>query len=102
MIDIMPYGIGFIIYVTFNIITFKVYSKGKTYVNHLVLYMIYLYYTILAGYVINLVESTQGTEFWITFLQVLVYAIAGGLFMIIHYKSTLKTDEKFQDKEGSF
>lgn len=102
MIDTIPYAVGFVIYILFNIITFDVYSKGKTYVNHMVLYMIYIYYTLLAGYVINLVEKGTGTEMWITFLQVIIYAIAGGLFMTFHYKAIIQKDKKFADKENSF
>jgi len=102
MIDTIPYAVGFVIYIIFNLATFSVYSKGKQYVNHMVLYMIYIYYTLLAGYVINLVEKSAGTEMWITFLQVIVYAIAGGLFMTYHYKSIIAKDKKFADKENSF
>ena len=102
MIETTPYAIGFIIYVVFNLITFDVYSKGKEYVNHLVLYMIYIYYTLLAGYVINLVDSVAGEEPMYIFLQVLAYAIAGGVFMVYHYKYEISKNKKFHDKIGSF
>lgn len=102
MIETTPYAIGFVVYVIFNLVTFDVYSKGKEYVNHIVLYMIYIYYTLLAGYVINLVDSANGEDALIIFFQVLVYAIAGGLFMVYHYKYEISKNEKFQDKEGSF
>jgi hypothetical protein len=102
MIDTTPYAVGFIIYIMFNLITFDVYSKGKEYVNHIVLYMIYVYYTLLAGYVINLVDRYNGEEPLFIFLQVLAYAIAGGVFMVYHYKYEISKNKKFQDKTGSF
>jgi hypothetical protein len=102
MIDTTPYAVGFVIYVMFNLITFDVYSKGKEYVNHIVLYMIYVYYTLLAGYVINLVDGARGEEPLFIFLQVLAYAIAGGVFMVYHYKYEISKNKQFQDKTGSF
>ena len=109
MIETTPYAIGFVIYVFFNLITFNVYSKGKEYVNHIVLYMIYVYYTLLAGYVINLIDTTLVDGLYVKedplfiFLQVVAYAIAGGVFMVYHYKYEIeKNKEKYGDKEGSF
>lgn len=101
MIDTLYYGIGFLVYIVFCIVTFDTYNKRKEHSNYLVLFMIYLYYTILASYVINLVDVQEGTM--VRFLEVMVYAIAGGLFMSYHYKQLLEKDQKkFGNKEGSF
>ena len=82
-------------------VTFDVYSKKKEVTSMTVLYMIYLYYTILAGYVINLVDSDATSAS--RFIQIVIYAIAGGLLLTHHYKYVIAMKDKdFKAGDVSF
>lgn len=89
MIDILPYGIGFVFYVSAIMFSFRFYLRKTREANSLenpfAMYFIYLYYTILAGYVINFVDSNE--IFSVKFIQVAIYAIAAGGFLHVHYKT---------------
>ena len=92
MIDPIYYGIGFLIYIGFCMLTFEVYSKKQGETNMFVLYLIYVYYTILAGYVINLVDG-QSSSF-VRFIEVMIYVIAAGVILTYHYKYVIDENEK--------
>lgn len=79
------FAIGFTVYLIFNIITFKVYSKKKEITKKYILFFIYVYYTILAGYLIQLVDN----NIWEIAIQTLLFTIAGGLYMIIYYRTVI-------------
>ncbi|MFW6233552.1 MAG: hypothetical protein ACOC16_02230 [Nanoarchaeota archaeon] len=100
MIDLFPFTIGFIIYLFFNIITFKVYSKKEETINKVILFLIYVYYTILAAYVIQLVDYSIIYKNYVEIIiQIVLFGIAGGLFMIHYYISHLKPmNEKYDTK----
>jgi hypothetical protein len=100
MIDLFPFAIGFVIYLFFNVTTFKVYSKREETTNKAILFLIYIYYTILAGYVIHLVDYNIIEQNYLEiFIQILLFVFAGGLFMIHYYISNIKpVDEKYDTK----
>lgn len=95
MIPTIYYALGFIVYVFFNIVTFKTYSKKEGITKKFVLYMIFLYYSLLAAYVINVVDfgGSNGLE---VMLQTLVFVLAGGLFLNFFYIDIIKEkDQEF-------
>jgi len=91
MIDTLHYGIGFIIYVTFCLITFDAYSKKKEITKFFILIMIYVYYSILAIYVINFVDF-NGTKIEI-FFQSMIYLFGCGLYLFQHYNYVIKKND---------
>lgn len=92
MIDIVPYGIGFLIYISFCLVTFDTYAKNEGKTNVAVLVLIFVYYSILAGYVINLVETLEST--FVKTVEMLLYYIAGGIFLFFHYKNSIKINDE--------
>lgn len=101
MIDALYYGSGFILYVVMTMLTINVYNKRTT-KNPSVfpIYFIYIYYTLLASYVINFVDGDE--IFLVKFAQMAIYAIAAGVFLFIHYKYILEEINYKDHKEGSF
>ena len=97
MINFVFFTIGFIIYLIFNVVTFKVYSKKQEATKKYILFFIYVYYTILGGYVIQLVDySVVNNNFLEIVLQIVIFAAAGGLYMVHYYNSIITPeDEKY-------
>ena len=91
MIDTIFYGIGFLIYTAFCVITFEVYSKKREVTNPMVLGLIYLYYTILVGYLLSIVEMESWFVFFVEFF---IYAVACGLISFYYYNSSIKKKDK--------
>jgi len=91
MIGTLYYAIGFIIYFAFCYVTFVVYSKKKEMSKMFILIFIYIYYTLLAGYVINLVD-VNGNLFE-RLVQIAIYAIACGLMMMHYYSTVIKKED---------
>lgn len=94
MIETKYYAIGFIVYLVYMIFTFNIYSKKREMSNFFILFAIFFYYTLLAGYIINLVDNSA--EFYEKLVQIGIYAIGGALFLYLHYESNIKIkdDEK--------
>ncbi len=97
MIPALYFGIGFVIYVGFCLFTFDIYSKKKEITKSFVLGMIYAYYSILAVYTINLVETNNSNVDVI--IQALIYLIACALILVHHYNSVIKKkdDEMYEN-----
>ncbi len=96
MIETIPFAIGFIVYVLFCLFTFEIYSKSEGMTHAPILFFIYSYYSILAWYVINLVESDE--NFVITLVQIMVYLISCGMILLFYYKNQIKPhDEALHD-----
>lgn len=53
-----------------------------------ILTFIYIYYTALASYTINLVE--QGTQNFLIFAQISFYAIPCAFILLFYYKKNIK------------
>ncbi len=94
MIPTLYYAIGFIIYIIFNIITFKTYSKKDGITKKFILYIIFLFYSLLAGYVISFVENNSGALFSEIMVQTIVLIFAGGLFLNFFYFDVIKDKEE--------
>lgn len=95
MIPTLYYALGFIVYVFFNIFTFKTYSRKEGITKKFVLYIIFLYYSLLSAYVINMVDYSGSNSLEVT-LQTLVFVFAGGLFLNFFYIDIIKEkDEKY-------
>jgi len=92
MIDTVPFALGFLFYAWYSIFTFNVYSKKEGVTKAYILFLIYLYYTILAGYVISFVDSSA--SFMERFIQIGIYVIIGAIVMYYHYQSTIKEDNE--------
>lgn len=98
MINFIGFTIGFIVYIFFNITTFKVYSRNKETTKKYILFFIYVYYTILAGYVIQLVDySIVLQNFFEVAIQIVIFAVAGGLYMVYYYNSIIAPTDKEYD-----
>lgn len=95
MIDTLYFGIGFVIYLGFLLATFKTisYRSFSKMINQAILFFIYVFYTILAGYVIRLVDYTgnNGAEIMV---QVLIYMVAGGFSVYMFYNNYILTSKK--------
>jgi hypothetical protein len=101
MIPTLYYAIGFIVYIIFNIITFKTYSKKKEMTKKFVLYMIFLFYSLLAGYVISFVEKNAGATFLEISVQTVILILAGGLFLNFFYFDVIKDkEEEFESSQS--
>lgn len=97
MIEVKFYLIGFLIYIFFNFLTFNFYSKKEEITKKYILIFIYIYYGILASYIIYLVDfSPLKDNFFEIVIQSLVYLIACAIFLFSYYKNIiLKNDEKY-------
>lgn len=91
MIETKYYALGFLIYIIYMIYTFNVYSKKQEMTKVLILFTIYFYYTILAAYIINLVDSNA--TFFEKVVQIGIYIIAGGLILFYHYENNIKIND---------
>ena len=87
MIEISFYGAVFLIYCAFTIITFDMYSRKMEVTNPLVLVMIFVYYSILAGYVVSVLETSS--DFFVLIIEMLIYFIACGLISFYYYSGGL-------------
>ena len=93
MIETFPFAIGFVIYTFFCVLTMDIYSRNPGISSGFVLAFIYIYYSILAVYLINLVDG--GEDFFVILIQSAIYLVACGLYLLSHYKSVIKPhDEK--------
>ena len=84
MIDTIPFIIGFLIYITYTIITINIYSQGKKIDSNLIIFMLFLFYTALAGYVISFVDA-QSSIFEKSF-QIFIYFLFGSITIYFQYK----------------
>jgi len=112
MITIIYYSIGFLVYLSYSIFTFIVYSKKTGMTKSLALISIYLFYTTLAGYIINLVD--RGASFFEKFIQIGIYALVAGLVLNYYYNDiilkkekkdkylTTRTDEDDEDEKNPY
>ena len=91
MIDTIYFAIGFIVYIGFGIITFDVYAKKKELTKIFMLIFIYLFYTVLALYLINLVD--RYADFIERLIQMAIYAVAGAIFLYSHYKTVIEKSD---------
>jgi len=87
------YFIGFCIYLGFCILTFEVYSKKKEMTKIFSLIFIYIYYSILAVYVINLININE--IFMEKLVDILIFIISAGFLLSRYYKKHIK----FEDDE---
>ena len=86
MIPTFYYFIGFLVYTGFNIITFNTFSKIEDEMKKKGgLVLIYFYYSLLAAYIMGIVDiEASGIEI---LFQTLVYIIAEGFFLWFNYKN---------------
>lgn len=91
MIENIYFAIGFLVYVSFCLITFKVYTHKNEITKSLILIFIYLFYTILASYVISFVDI-KGT-FFEKFIQSIVYAVMCSIVLYYYYQNNIKITE---------
>lgn len=92
MIDGLYFGLGFIIYMIFNILTFKAYSKKDGVTHKFILYLIFVYYSILSAYLINLVDFNGENRFEVV-LEIIIYILAGFLFLRFHFMDVILEKE---------
>ncbi len=103
MISTIPFVIGFIIYVLYSIFTFDMYSKKEGRTSPFILILIYIYYSILASYIISFVDSNS--SFFEKGIQIVIYIVCGGFFMFSHYIVSIKNieDDEYKDNfSGDF
>ena len=91
MIDTIPFAIGFIIYTFMCVLTMDIYSKKEGMTSGFVLMFIYIYYSILAVYLISFVEG--GEDPFVILVESLIYLIACGLYLLSHYRSVIKVHD---------
>lgn len=98
MIEISFYGFVFLIYCAFVLITFDMYSKKQEVTNPMVLVMIYVYYSILGGYVVSVMETTG--DFFILFIEIAIYIIGCGLISFYYYGTAIKPRDEINSRKG--
>lgn len=91
MIEIKYYGFGFLVYLIYMLYTFNIYSKKEEITKGFILVIIYFYYTILASYIINLVDSNA--TLFEKIVQIGIYMIAAGLVLIYYYQKNIKIND---------
>jgi hypothetical protein len=94
MIDTLAYAIGFIIYAAFCYSTITIYSKKQGFTPFFSLVMIYIYYSILASYLIYVVDHNSSTGIFGVIVQSLIYWVACGILMYHHYNNVIKPQEE--------
>lgn len=93
MIPTIYFGIGFIIYISYTIFTFETYLKKEDVNKFLVIIMIFSYYSLLAGYLIFLVDDGSFME---KIIQTLIYIVIGAIFLYINYKDKINLHDNSQ------
>ena len=88
MITTTYFALGFVFFIIFNMITFDTYAKKKESTNEFILMFIFIYYCLLAIYLINLVDI-EGTFIEIL-VQCMIFVIVGSIVMYNHYESVIK------------
>lgn len=86
MLPVIPYAIGFVIYVLFCLLTVEAYSRNKTITKFPLLIFFYIYYSILAWYTIGIVEPNTIDHI----LQIFIYMIPCALLLIFYYNKSIK------------
>lgn len=94
MIPVTPYAIGFLVYAIFCYSTINIYSKKEGFTPFLSLVMIYVYYSILAGYLIYVVDHQSSSGMMGVIVQSLIYWVACGILMYHHYNNVIKPKEE--------
>jgi len=79
-------GVGLLIYVSFCLLTFDSYSRKKERTNAVVLTFIYIYYTLLTYYVLQIISD--GVELLIQFL---IFLVASAVICYQYYISVIKS-----------
>lgn len=108
MIDPLYFGIGFIVYVFFTVLTFDIFSRRKGETNIFILIFIYIYYSILAVYLINFVERGLSEilvyEYSIfeVIIQSMIYLVACAIYVSYYYKSTIRKRDKQEVMNESY
>ena len=64
----------------------------------MVLFMIYVYYSILAGYVVSVMESSS--DVIILFIEIAIYVIGCGLISFYYYGTAIKPRDDENSKKG--
>jgi len=92
MIDTIHYTLGFLVYIIYCHVTFNVYLYKNDFSKFLTLIIIYVFYSILAGYIIFTVDlSGSGLE---KIIQSMIYFIAGGFYLYFNFDSRVKIKEE--------
>lgn len=98
MINIFYYILGLIVYVLFSVFTFNIYSKKKEVTNIYVLFFIYVYYSILAGYIIQMVDyNPVENNFLEVIFETIIFMVLGGLYLLHYYYSVIKVKDEGYD-----
>ena len=92
MIGTMHFAIGFIIFIGFNMLTFRTYSKKPGITKKFILLTIFSFYSLLALYVINFVETYNGSPLIEIIIQSLIFLVAGTIFLYFVYSDIIKSD----------
>ena len=92
MIPVIPFAIGFVIYVGFCIVTFEMYSQKKEMTRLPVLVFFYIYYTLLSWYVIGILEESVVVQF----IETMFYAIPCAFILLNYYNKNIKIKDKKQ------
>lgn len=88
MIPTTTYLIGFLVYLGFCVLTIKYTSKiNKEYLLIKIIF-VYIYYSIIIGYWLSIVDVT-GTQFELI-VQTIIYLLTSSLFLFFYYKNTIQ------------
>ncbi len=90
--ELILYLVGFIIYIFFCVLTFEVYSKKKEMTKSFILIFIFIYYSMLANYVIFFILFDK---FLIKKIIIfLVYIFLGAFFLSSYYEKHIKIEDE--------
>ncbi len=97
MIPIVFYTIGFVFYCAFCLVTFDVYSKKREHTNPLILSMIFVYYSILAAYIVSIMETS--TDVFVLSIEILIYVLGSGFLCFYYYNTAIRPKDSDYEKE---
>ncbi len=88
MIPTLFFGIGFLLYCLVILITIDIYSRNYEYPNTKAIALIYIYYSLLAVYVLNLVDPTGRLSE--IFVQSMIYLVASAIVTLYYFDNVIK------------
>lgn len=102
MIDTIHFTSGFIVYIAFCIATYENYSKKDGVTNPLMITAFYFFYSMLAAYVINMIEYDE--KYFVVMIEIIAFISVGAVISFFYYTLVIaKEDEKRGfDSESSF
>ena len=93
MIPTIPFAIGFLVYILFCTVTSHVISRRRGKMNSLYVLFIYIYYSILAVYLLWIVE--EEAPMMVFLIEAGVYLLGAGMVQLIYYHQQIAPEHRY-------